>query len=672
MFRLLGYLFFAVFAVLIVVFILFSFRKKSILTKNNFVGFGVASVLLYALYMTAAVYGGTKITFFTGFTYIKKVIDTACFAPDMSLIESIGKDISIFYTDFAVAASLLIFTTVSSAVTLFGSSVTNRFLCAGILKSPCDVVVGYSPDSLKYAAKNKNCILFCQDISKDAYNDVKMKKIPVLRKQFSSVFSGKKCIGAEHHFIVFDDSGTDITALAKQVSALAEKSPARQYLHIEASEEQVAAIRRAVPGDGSNLSVVPIDKAELVSKKFMLNHPLSLSLSECGYLNENGSVKSGKRINVVFIGFGNISRRLFTTLSVQYQFASVADGRLVSEPVHYYLLDSDKKRAVCSEISRIGYEFDNIVSDGDFGSADRICVVERPEQTIDVCSAEAMKLFDRLTGEDSYTEFIVSLTQTYSDFAYAGHLADYLGNRAYRIFVRNPDGIPYPESPGSRIRSFGETEELFAHAVIVDDSIRILSQAANSSYLSLSGKTNADARRWEELPVIERKSNVSAALSISFKLGLLGCSLKKGSGMTKDEYAFHYVKNTAAGYSRYFGQSADNVLAFCEHARWNAFYILEGYKPLRKEEFAIGKDETGKVTSVRHKNTGEKKHACITSYYDLDGLIRYKYRLFTGKDASADGETDELFTELAGIYNYDYMIMDHLYDNLTEIGYGIR
>ena len=124
-------------------------------------------------------------------------------------------------------------------------------------------------------------------------------------------------------------------------------------------------------------------------------------------------------------------------------------------------------------------------------------------------------------------------------------------------------------------------------------------------------------------------------------------------------------------YPFFFGKSTANVLAFIEHSRWNAYYLLSGYRPLPFNEFIWTRNDKGKDV-LQHKNTDNLRHACLTTYEGLDALIQYKYK--TLQEASAAGEKEVgtvTLHALSSIYRYDYMVIDGMYDALTNLGYSI-
>ena len=190
--------------------------------------------------------------------------------------------------------------------------------------------------------------------------------------------------------------------------------------------------------------------------------------------------------------------------------------------------------------------------------------------------------------------------------------------------------------------------------------------------------------KWDSLPYIEQSSNLYHALNLPFKLNLLGFDMVKNTDgsihVTEEQFNEHYKNsgrdNGYCDYSFFFKTESGNVLAFIEHSRWNALYILYDYKQMKKADMKVvddGDKEGNVVRSMPHKVAAKKQHACLTTYYGLNELIVYKYKaLYPDKILSeANYKMDDGLQELAKIYAYDYMDLDRLYSEITAMGYKL-
>ena len=291
----------------------------------------------------------------------------------------------------------------------------------------------------------------------------------------------------------------------------------------------------------------------------------------------------------------------------------------------------------------------------------------------------------------------------------------------YRIFVRakNNNGEKLNEL-SDRIIYFGEEKKLYTHENIVNDDLTVLAQRINLLYNktysrmsdapawlkkletddklspeeqrrlldeSLSSPENREfmLEKWAELPHIEQASNLYHALNLPFKLNLLGFSMVKRrdenhTGITEEQFNEAY-KNSGreSGYNDYsffFKTESSNVLAYIEHSRWNALYILYDYKQLKKADMKVTETvEDGKTVKVMaHKNTAKKTHACITTYYGLHELIEYKYNTLYPDEKLSEKNlaNNPKLQKLSAIYAYDYMDLDRLYSEITATGFVLE
>jgi len=189
---------------------------------------------------------------------------------------------------------------------------------------------------------------------------------------------------------------------------------------------------------------------------------------------------------------------------------------------------------------------------------------------------------------------------------------------------------------------------------------------------------------WSGLEMIQQSSNLYRALNIPFKLEMLGYEMvERGGGVTEKQFFNRYAGTDSAeetnkkydDYSVYFKTEPCNVLAYIEHSRWNALYILYDYRQMSKAEIEKlnGIDEGKTVSEVKHKDTKKLKHACLTTYYGLDDLIKYKFGLIYGKtEAQKVKDKDARLLALSDIYKYDYIDLNSLYSSVLTLGYTVK
>ena len=298
---------------------------------------------------------------------------------------------------------------------------------------------------------------------------------------------------------------------------------------------------------------------------------------------------------------------------------------------------------------------------------------------MDAHSGKTRKQLVELVKEDTYTYFVISLSEDFEDGAFAYELKKHLSGKGnYKIFVRAKGEESRLLNKGEEdIIYFGEDDECLLHENIVNDDLMELSQNVNNLYNDYTQDKWAQLREWQKLPVVEQYSNINAALNIYFKLHLMGFDLKKGKegGVTKEELQKMlpdvFMGENGKDYQYFFGTKAANVLAFIEHSRWNAYYILSGYKPLHFNEFTWKQNNKGRE-DLQHKDKEKLRHACLTSYQGLDELIQYKYKTLKEESEKGERKVGQVdFNAQAAIYRYDYMVVDGMHEALSGLGYSI-
>lgn len=666
-----------------IVYIMVRSRKSSgeLISKKNLFFLAPSIILVYFMYLTASFYNDQEMTFLYCYNLISTALDAFKFKAAISLIEPMCKDIPLYYADIILAYLVTAATTVLSVASFFSQRIRNHFKVNRSIKSGCDIVLGDCGDAIKYVKNNRNCILLDANLTRGKYADLLKDNVPTLRAKLNSKTITKKLSHSEHNIIIFRDSNVVYTKAIDDFAKI-QQNGANVLLHLEANHDEMKFIKEKFISQedvkvGARISC--FSKYELPARKFVKEYPITKYIPRSFY-NGNYSLKNDKEINVVFVGFGKFNYPLFRMCATQFQFATEINNKLQPKLVNYYVFDNEEKSLNNEFFSRIRFEFDEDFADCDFEKPGNICNLHTEQ--LDINSVQAKKTFKSLVNEDSYTYFIVSLSDDLEDAAYAQTIQRLLGEHTnYKIFVRvkNNSGEKL-KIQDERVCYFGEEKKIYTHECIVNDDLTTLAQTINLMYNNISnGRDNRELMRekWFELPVIQQSSNLYHALNYPFKLNLLGYDMVKRSDnkssdtVSEEQFNTRYINsgndNNYADYSFYFKTESSNVLAFIEHSRWNALYILNDYKQLPKADM---KAVDGKV---EHKNTEKKLHACLATYYALDDLIKFKYHLLKPQTdvSKLDYKNDELLRSIASIYAYDYMDLDKLYKEITALGYDI-
>lgn len=691
------------------------------ITKKNMLYLAPTFLILYVMHITASAYNGEDMDFFYCFTMIYTTLDVLKFRATKALLLPICKAYPIFYVDFVLAFLIGGVTVILSIASFFSSRVSNFVTVRKLLRSACDIVVGDSPDAIEYVERTKNCLLLGTNISSQRYSDLIKLHIPVLRIDLDAKQLSRKLKHGGYNIIVFRDGSYAYTKIIETFTQLTDAKhtdDSRMRIYFEANQQEMKILKEKFITQADNINnlfLTGFSKYELMARRFVVDYPITKYIPRSFY-NDNCTIKSDKEINVVFVGFGKVNYQLFRMCAMQFQFARQTGGKLESHPVNYHICDNADAMLHNEFFSRIEYEFDEVFSDCDFPKPEKICELKRHK--IDINSVEAKQLFKSMVKKNSFTYFIVSLDSDLADASYAQTVMRLLdGDDNYRIFVRakNKSGEKLNDI-NDRIIYFGEEKNLYTHDNIINDDLTELAQRINLLYREIDGapswltklrdvtsgsaeqrgaelrKKLADPKikdfmleRWAELPHIEQASNLYHALNLPFKLNLLGFEIVKKDEKddnavcaSRDDFNKKYVnsgrKDKYNDYAFYFGTESSNVLAYIEHARWNALYILYDYKQMKKADMKVETTKNEKdqpELSMPHKNIDLKEHACITTYYGLSELIAYKYEnLYPDEALSPEIYKDNpRLKKLSKVYNFDYMDLDRIYDEIVSMGY---
>lgn len=690
-------------------------RRGPVISKINFIYLAPTFVLIYLLLVTASAYNGEDINFFYLFSLIGQTLEVLAFSVNSSLILPICREFPIYYVIFVLAFIVGGVTVILSVVSLFSRRIRNFVSARRRLACDCDVIIGDCADAVKYMSNTTGCVLIAAEMPSPRFSDLIKDGYTVVRCPFDAAKLSKKLCKGTHNVIVFRSSNLSYTDAITLFASL-KLGGCDLILNLEADQEEVRIIKEKFISSGDtavSASIACFNKYEVMVKQLTARYPITKYIPR-SFFNPNLTLKEGRDINVAFIGFGKVNYQLFRMFATQFQFAAQSGDRLVSAPVNYYIFDNRDGALHNEFFSRIFYEFDEAFENCDFPKPERICNVNI--KNIDINSVEAKRTFRQLVSPRSFTYFCVSLSDDLQDASYAQTIIRLMPEeRNYRIFVRarntQDERLSEPaEIDFDPIIYFGEEKRVFSHGGLIDDDVTEFAQRLNLLYENInnppewlnkiksmpgaerdgalklylkSPKNRAEMRRlWGTLPLIEQTSNIHRALNMPFKINLLGFDMVKGlseDAVSREQFDLVYVNSGRdAGYNNcncFFDTQPSNVLAFIEHSRWNALYILYDYRQMKKYMMQVktSVDAEGRTfRSVPHKDTAHKLHACLTTYYGLKELIEFKFSLlYPGEDFESVPPDDERLRELYKIYVYDYFGLDELFDQLSSMGYTL-
>ena len=683
-------------------------RGELVISKKNLVYLAPTFMLIYFLHMSAWIYKGVELNFFNCFALLGSALEVITkFKVDTDMVLPICSAYPVYYAAFIFAYIAGAAAVILGVASFFSPRIRNFFSSRRALRRGCDIVVGDCADSLRYMDNNRGSLLYAPEITGSRYAELIKRGYRVSRASFKNLT--KKPGEGEYNLILFGSADIGYSHVIDRFIE-ARRRGYKVTLNMEVNQSDIKIIKEKLVTGADEKKGVYINcfsKHELIARRFVVQYPITKFIPRSFY-NENCTLRDDREINVVFVGFGKVNYQLFRMCSMQFQFAAQSGAKLVSKPVHYYIYDHSDAALHNEFFSRIVYEFDEDFRDCDFPPPERICDIAEVRQ-LDINSIEAKKKFKNLVTEDSFTYFVVSLTTDMEDASYAQTIKRLLpagGN--YRIFVRakgnaeklTEDGVIY----------FGGEDDIYTHDSIVNDELTELAIRINMLYdnvknapewlkrvRALPRERQAEAlneclkdqsiraavrANWEERPMIEQTSNLCHALNLPFKLNLLGFDMVRrdgaGDGVTEEQFNEVYVNSGReedySDFNFYFKTQSSNVLAFIEHSRWNAMYILCDYTQMKKGDITAVQVTEGGKTQVKavHKNAARKQHACITTYYGLKQLVEYEFSLACpGEDVSKVPCSDARLKGLYMIYAYDYMDLDRLYGEIVSLGYKV-
>ena len=168
---------------------------------------------------------------------------------------------------------------------------------------------------------------------------------------------------------------------------------------------------------------------------------------------------------------------------------------------------------------------------------------------------------------------------------------------------------------------------------------------------------------WINQSYFSMYSNIYSALSLRIKLNLLGLDYV-ADGKKENLELISQRYNEGLRKESYFVRSRRNALLAQEHARWNAYHLLNEFMPLRKDDITYQVNDDKIKFSI--KDMDAKKHACLTTFKGLDELS-----IYLAKKASKILDK-EVSKEEYDYYIYDEALIRSARELLEELGYSVK
>lgn len=648
-----------VFIVLYVVaFIVISAARRKFLEKGTALYAVPTLIFSIATYVVGSMNSGVEFTFLQFSKCMFSSSRVFLFYVDTSLVEPFFSNNVIYRVDVILITIIGGLTLISSLLGFFKMNLRNAFGKL-IKKHQCaDIIVGYNDLALNYVKKNKNSILY---IDSNKYKLVSSDKKKLYENRFTFIhkkLNGKnlsllKNRSRKVNLVIFEDESY-LNVIYRALENI-ETSEDKQFVfHVLTNYENQVSIGdqlTKICSKSPHLSAYVFNKYELLARKFTLDNNIAKFLP-ADFL-ENGALVKNKKVNVNIFGFGKTGQAIFKSMIINNVFCTVEKDHYKSVPVNYNIFDVDPKAFSNPMIAYLN-NFENIYNTKTVPAPDKPCNI-------------TTKLFDLKTDflsmfssckNDEFNVFIICLDSSIRNSNIAKYIFENLNGENTVIFYN----IDYKSEifiEEKTVIPFGFKSEFLSREMIINEELGLLAELNNEKYLKYSHLEKE--ANFHKLPLIEKMSNYYFDMSLRFKLNLCGLDMVKDDsvgGLSKESFNKILPLKDKYSYEEYTKISTVNALAFVEHLRWNAFYIMNGFKTLEPADYDLSKGKD------MHKDFAHKKHGCLTTYTGLD--IVNKELLKKMKEIDPN-----ITMEKVDKYAYDFILLSSIYEDLTSLGYKI-
>ena len=555
--------------ILIVNFFKLSYKNKVVFSKSNFLYFIPIVVIMSFLYIVGQVYATKTLDFFIVIDSIKYAFKVFAFDINKSYVALATQDSFVFALSYYIAVVLGGLTLVSAVISLVKVTLVNFIEVNKKKNSGADIIIGYNNNSIKYAKRNPNSIIWIDSTVKKMSSDEKTKlfndKIAFIYKPFNSkninIYLNDKF--DRYHFIAFNDNNDlKYTKLVDIFVNDTIETTATVFLHLEAPNEYINFVNNQMSKKAVNSKYKLIASCfnvhELIARKFTLENTFIDYLKEDSI--ENGILKND--INVFFLGFGKTNFSMFQSSVLNNQFVGLKDNKLYNKQVNYYLYDVNEDAFNKELLARLHFDYYDRKIDDKIPPIEKICNVEFKKMNIK--SDQFIDEVEAKMKENSHNIFFVSFSSGVENASFAEVLEHYFFRKNIHIYYNIDNRLDIlSEEFSSFLTPYGFKNEILTHDVIANDSLAKIASNVNDTYNNLNLDTLV---KWEKLPIIEKYSNVYNAINLRFKLKMIGFNYDDilSKKVSKEEY-----------YSKYFfGLNLDEVNKLKKYDNYEEYFNI--------------------------------------------------------------------------------------------------
>ena len=544
-------------------------------------------------------------------------------------------------------------------------------------KTECDIVLGYSDDSLKYARINKCVVLVDTNITKEKYLALIDEGYVVLKKEFSKEFLTSSYFNKnnKYNLISLKQKETVLTVLETYIEYIKISDNKNIKLYIEIEDNKIETIKREIIEKNKvEEYITTFSFEELLTREFIEQNPITSHLP-LDFIDEDASIKHDKTINVIFIGFNELSRKLYNYYIINNQLVTFKDGEYKLMPINYYIYDNSEDKSNMFTINGLKEELKKLDKNEYF------TLPELPYNTeynnIPNYSHDCVNYIkDKLQDENSFTYIFVDTLDIYQNIEMGANLkiwlADYHNYHVYvknnKQFTKNDDMLSY----------YGNEEIIYNHDIIIKDGLMLMAKKMNEVYTMQALKQyendvdfmervkSVATQSWNNFDYFTIYSNMFSSINLRLKLNLLKLNYMNDGKMNDLDLIdkMYPLNETNYKYDDYSKKNTRNALLAQEHARWNAYHLVNGFMPLKKQKIEIKKIEENNVSFII-KNVEHKKHACLTTFKGLDELSCYL------KNIASEKVGKEIEIDNYDYYKYDESLILNSKELLRILKYSV-
>lgn len=592
--------------------------------------------------------------------------------PNVESIEDFADAVPLFTYVYFLGLAMALLATVSTAIEVFNHTLHNSLRLAKLMKQEsCEIVLGNSAKALQYAKVHNAVVVLDESVSKDMAVKLMEEGYAVLRKGFTESFLRYRRFQSTTRYNIICPGSEPVLERIDTFIACRKANPQADNFHFyaEVEEESADTVRREIiekSGFGAWISTFCTN--ELLAKVFAERNPITRYIPKD--FVEEGAIKPDAKLNIFLLGFGKLSKQLYRQCILMNQLVTPVDGEYKLLPVHYYICDTGVDTDIwCIDGLRDALQ--------ELDPAKHFPLPELPYETKVISKDPASRnvlntIKKQVQRSNSYTMVLVCTDEDCCNIDIGAKLkTELLGNSNYRIFVRSES--PFVQNDGP-ITYFGKTQDVLTHDIIVNDSQSYIAKKVDEVYIAQSIKKQTGkpvdpeevrkkaAEKWNGYSFFRRQTNIAAARNLRVALNLLGLDLKSdGAGKNISLIKEHYPRKDSYEYSEYLQPSLRSALMAQEHARWNAFHLLNEYLPMEKSAITRIPVKEGEKPGFDTKNDAAKKHCCITTHPGLDQLSSYLAEKAGGEYTAEDYE----------YYIYDEMLITSASELLEKIACSV-